>query len=171
MKRLENAGFEWNIYKTFDDRLKDLKAFKAEFGHCNVPGTNSSKNKHLSLGQWCSSVRMSCKSTKEGGTTTRNYKLSKADMKRLENAGFEWKLCKTFDDRFKDLMAFKAKFGHCNVPRTESSNNKYLSLGKWCSAIRQSYKAIKMGGTPRDYKLSKADMKRLEKAGFKWRLK
>jgi hypothetical protein len=90
-------------------------------------------------------------------------------MKRLENAGFEWNLCKTFDERFKDLKAFKAEFGHCNVPRTESNDNKYRSLGKWCSDIRQSYKAIKEGGMLR-CKLSKADMKRLEKAGFEWRL-
>jgi hypothetical protein len=156
--------------KTFDERFNDLMAFKAKFGHCNVPQTQSSNNKYRSLGQWCSSVRMSCKSIKEGGTP-RTYKLSKADMKRLENAGFEWNLHKTFDQRFKDLMAFKAKFGHCNVPQTQSSNNKYRSLGKWCSDMRQTYKAIKMGGTPRSNKLSKADMKRLEKAGFKWRIK
>jgi hypothetical protein len=49
-------------------------------------------------------------------------------MKRLENAGFEWKLLKTFDDRFNDLVAFKAKFGHCNVPSTKSNNNKHSSL-------------------------------------------
>jgi hypothetical protein len=155
--------------KTFDERFKDLMAFKAKFGHCNVPCTKSSNNKHLSLGIWCSNVRMSYKSIKEG-TTTRNNKLSKADMKRLENAGFEWNCCKKFDDRFKDLMAFKAKFGHCNVSRTNSSNNKYRSLGQWCSHVRQTYKAIKEGGRLR-CKLSKADMKRLEKAGFEWRLK
>ena len=40
------------------------------------------------------------------------------------------KECKTFDERFKDLMAFKAEFGHCNVPKTNSSNNKYSSLGQ-----------------------------------------
>jgi hypothetical protein len=135
-----------------------------------VSQTNSNNNKHSSLGIWCSNVRTSYKAIKEGGKTRRN-KLSKADMKRLENAGFEWNLHKTFDQRFKDLMAFKAKFGHCNVPLTRSSNNKYRSLGKWCSDMRQTYKAIKMGGTPRSNKLSKADMKRLEKAGFKWRIK
>jgi len=169
MKRLENAGFEWSLCKTFDERFKDLMAFKAEFGHCNVPCKRSSNNKHLSLGQWCSQIRRSYKFIKEDGMP-RNNKLSKADMKRLENAGFEWSLCKTFDERFKDLMAFKAKFRHCNVPRTESSNNKYRSLGVWCSDMRRSYKAIKMGGKLR-CKLSKADIKRLEKAGFKWRLK
>jgi hypothetical protein len=170
MKRLENAEFEWNLCKTFDERFKDLKAFKAEFGHCNVPTTQSKNNKkHSSLGKWCSNIRTSYRAIKEGGTPRHCYKLSKADMKRLENAGFEWNLCKTFDERFKDLKAFKAEFGHCNVPRTESNDNKYRSLGKWCSDIRQSYKAIKEGGMLR-CKLSKADMKRLEKAGFEWRL-
>jgi hypothetical protein len=169
IKRLENAGFEWNLWKTFDERFKDLMAFKAKFGHCNVPKTRSSNNMYLSLGLWCGNVRRSYKAIKEGGIP-RNYKLSKADMKRLENAGFEWNFCKPFDERFKDLMAFKAKFRHCNVPCTNSSTNMHFSLGVWCSDIRRSYKAIKMGGKLR-CKLSKANMKRLEKAGFEWRLK
>jgi hypothetical protein len=148
-------------------------AFKAKFGHCNVPKTESSNNKYLSLGLWCSDMRRSYKAIKEGGIP-RNYKLSKADMKRLENAGFEWNVCKKvpFDERFNDLMAFKAKSGHCNVPRTQSNNNKHLlSLGQWCSDIRRSYKAIKEGQGKIRCKLSTADTKRLEKAGFEWRLK
>jgi hypothetical protein len=157
------------VCKTFDERFKELKAFKAKFGHCNVPCTQSSNNKHYSLGVWCSSVRTSYKSIKEGGIPLR-YKLSKADMKRLENAGFEWNLYKTFDERFKDRKAFKAKFGHCNVPKTRSSNNTHYSLGVWCSHVRMSYKAIQVGRGMVRCKLSKADMKRLEKAGFEWRL-
>jgi hypothetical protein len=154
---------EW---KTFDARFKDLMAFKAEFGHCNVPKTKSSNNKYLSLGKWCGNMRWSYKAIKEGGIP-RNYKLSKADMKRLENAGFEWNLYKTFDERLKDLTAFKAEFGHCNVPQTFSSNNKYHSLGQWCGNVRRSYKAIKEGRN-QGHKFSKADMKRLENAGFVW---
>jgi hypothetical protein len=137
------------VHKTFDERFKDLKAFKAEFGHCNVPQTQSSNNKYSSLGKWCSDIRRSYKAIKDGGTPRHCYKLSKADMKRLENAEFEWNLCKTFDERFKDLKAFKAEFGHCNVPTTQSSNIKYSSLGMWCSHLKTSYKAIKEGGTPR----------------------
>jgi hypothetical protein len=37
---------------------------------------------------------------------------------------------KTFDERHKDLMSFKAEFGHCNVPQTNSRNNKNYSLGR-----------------------------------------
>jgi hypothetical protein len=158
------------VLKTFDERFKDLQAFKAEFGHCNVPLTRSSNNKHVSLGKWCSSVRTSYKFIKQGGIR-RRCKLSKADMKRLENAGFEWILCKTFDERFKDLMAFKSEFGHCNVTCKRSSNNTHLSLGQWCGEVRRSYKAIQEGRGMVRCKLSKADIKRLEKAGFEWRLK
>jgi hypothetical protein len=92
-------------------------------------------------------------------------------MKRLENAGFEWNLFKTFDERFKDLMAFKAEFGHCNVPCKRSSNNTHLSLGVWCSEVRRSYKAFIEGRGMGICKISNADVKRLENAGFEWRVK
>jgi len=155
----------------FDERLKDLMAFKAEFGHCNAPQTGSRNNKHYSLGKWCSNMRESSKAIKEGRSPGR--KLSKADIQYLENAGFEWNVSNRnipFDERLKDLMAFKAEFGHCTVPQTKSRNNKHYSLGCWCSDMRRSYKAIKKGETPR-CKLSKANSQRLEKAGFKWCLK
>jgi hypothetical protein len=155
-------------HNTFDERFKDLKAFKEEFGHCNVPSTKSKNNKHLSLGNWCHKIRQSYKAIKEGRTPCR--KLSKADMKRLENAGFQWDFRRkayTFDERFKDLTAFKEEFGHCNVPTITSKNNKYSSLGNWCNKIRQSYKAIKEKRSPRR-RLSKAEMKRLQNAGFQW---
>jgi hypothetical protein len=146
-------------------------AFKADVGHCNVPQTQSRNNKHLSLGQWCKNMRQSYKTIKEGGNPGR--KLSKADIRRLENAGFEWGFDRktyTFDERFKDLTAFKAKFGHCNVPQTKSSNKKHSSLGQWCNDIRRSYKAIQQGRGMLRCNISKADIRRLEKAGFDWRL-
>lgn len=58
---------------------------------------------------------------------------------------------KTFDERLKELMAFKAECGHCNAPQTQSRNNKYHSLGTWCNDNRRSYKTIKQGGIPRTY--------------------
>ena len=50
------------------------------------------------------------------------------------------KVRKTFDEHFKDLMAFKEEFGHCNVPSTQSKYNNYLSLGIWSSNVRKAYK-------------------------------
>jgi hypothetical protein len=166
IQRLENAGFELglltNTKLTFDERFKELIAFKAEFGHCTVPKSHP-------LWGWNRNIRRSYRAI-QGGRGKLQCKLSKANIKRLENAGFQWNISKTctFDKRFKDLMAFKAEFDHCKVPVTKSS--QHCSLGRWCSDMRQSYKTIKEGGTPRT-KLSEANIKRLEKAGFKWRLR
>ena len=154
--------------KTFDERMKDLMSFKAEFGHCNVPNTRSRNKKHLSLGAWCNHARESYKAIKLGRSPSR--KLSKASIERLENAGFEWNLSKKipFDKRLIEIMAFKAEFGHCNVPKTQSRNNTHRSLGIWCISMRKTYKTIKEGRSP-GCKLSKADMKqRLENAGFEY---
>ena len=81
---------------------------------------------YYSLGRWSGGIRKAYEIMKEGGIP-KGYKLFKADIQRLENAGFEWNLSKRvpFDERFKHLMAFKAEFGHCNVPQTRSRNNKY----------------------------------------------
>jgi len=43
---------------------------------------------------------------------------------------------KSFDERFKALMDFKHKFGHCNVTRRRSGG--YKSLRKWCNHLRMS---------------------------------
>ena len=106
---------------------------------------------------------------KEGGIS-KDYKLSKGDVKRLESAGFEWNLSEkvSFDERFKELMAFKAEFGHFNVPLSNSSDNKHLSLGRWCCGVKKAYDIMKEGGISPRFTLSKGDIKRLENAGFEW---
>ena len=72
---------------------------------------------------------------------------------------------KSFDERFKALMDFKHKFGHCNTPQTNSG--EYMLLGKWCNRLRVSYKKIQKGGTP-TIKLTEEMIRQLEDAGFKW---
>ncbi len=42
IKKLEGIGFKWILrtvskYKSFDERLVELVAYKEEHGHCNVP--------------------------------------------------------------------------------------------------------------------------------------
>ena len=65
--------------------------------------------------------------------------------------------------RFNDLMAFKAKYGHCNV----SQLSENASLGQWCSELRVSYKKIQNNQKPRT-KLSDAQIQWLNDAGFMW---
>jgi hypothetical protein len=62
-------------------------------------------------------------------------------------------------------MSFKAKYGHCDV----SARGEDASLGKWCSALRGSYKKIQNNQKPK-IKLSDEQIQRLKDAGFKWSL-
>ena len=72
---------------------------------------------------------------------------------------------KSFDERFKALMDFKEKFGHCDVPQRKSGG--YESLGSWCNTLRASYKKIQKKETPNN-KLRPENIRQLEDAGFKW---
>ena len=74
---------------------------------------------------------------------------------------------KSFDERFKDLMGFRQKFGHCNV--SQKTTGEYKSLRQWCNHLRMSYKKIQKKETPHN-KLSPENIRQLEDAGFKWTL-
>ena len=65
-------------------------------------------------------------------------------------------------NRFNDLMAFKAKYGHCDV----SHRGEDPSLGQWCSQLRGSKKKIQNHHKPKT-KLSDEQIHRLNDAGFK----
>ena len=87
IERLEEIGFKWNAHETFEQRCHDLKAFKSQFGHCNVPWKYSVDP---SLGQWCSTTRCAYNKIQQGKTPKRN--LTQDQMERLEEIGFKWKL-------------------------------------------------------------------------------
>lgn len=77
------------------------------------------------------------------------------------------KSAKSFEDHFQSLLEFKELHGHCNVPHRYKENK---SLGNWCNNIRTSYRKMKDGGTVTSYRLTPAQIIRLEKIGFKWRV-
>ena len=118
----------------------------------------------LLLGNGGSGLRVSYKQIQNNQEP--RTKLSDEQIQRLNDAGFKWSLQKAksgFDERFNDLMAFKAKYGHCNV----SFNGEDASLGQWCSELRGSYKKMQNNQKPRT-KLSDEQIQRLSDAGFKW---
>ena len=165
MQQLNDAGFKWSVStcRTFDERYAELMKFKKKVGHCNVPQKKSGE--YQSLGNWCRDLRMSYKKIQKGETPVR--KLSQDHIRQLDDAGFKWSLSTsvTFDERFAELMKFKEKVGHCNVPRTQSG--EYQSLGLWCSNLRMAYKQIQKSGTS-ERKLTEENIQELEDAGFNW---
>ena len=65
-----------------------------------------------------------------------NVKASTHEIMSLLNINSsEW------DKHYTDLIAYKKKFGHCNVPRTYEENK---SLGNWVKYIHQQFKNGKL---------------------------
>jgi len=165
IERLGEIGFKWKLTdfeKKFEQRCRDLEAFKSEFGRCQVP-SNYSVNP--SLATWCSTMRFAYKQIQQGQTPKRN--LTPDRIEHLEEIGFKWNVKKTtFEQHCHDLEAFKSEFGHCNVPYNYSVNP---SLAKWCIAMRCSYNKIQQGkSTIRN--LTPDQIGCLEEIGFKWKL-
>ena len=102
------------IYRS-TEHCRELIAFKEEFGHCNVPSRYAA---NPSLGQWCSTTRKAYKKIQNGMKA--NYNLTQGRIKRLEEIGFQWHVStdysKSFEKRYRELIALKEEFEHCNVP-------------------------------------------------------
>jgi len=120
-----------------------------------------------SLGKWCITMRTSYKKIHKN-ERSRN-KLTQENIRQLEDAGFKWSLTthRTFDERYAELMKFKEKVGHCNVPQT---SGEYQSLEKWCNDLRTTYKKIQNNETPLR-KLTQENFQQLEDARFNWSLR
>lgn len=138
VKQLDSLGFDWNPFaSTWEKRFRELEKFKKQHGHYRVPRTARK------LGNWVMSIRH------------RKKRLSEAQIRRLNEIGFDWSPRDTiWSTRYKDLLAFRRKFGHSNVPKNWPKNP---DLATW--VIEQ-----------RIYKntLSPKRIALLKKAGFDW---
>ena len=149
----------------FDVHFDAMIEYRSKFGHCNVP-TKYVLNP--ALGYWCSSLRMKYKRLQRSQKPNANKYLSDERIERLEKVGFRWTHQYTnrdaFEVHFEELMEHKAEFGHCRVSPTSA---KHLSLGRWCSNLRDAYHCTRMGKEPRS-DLTAERIGRLEQIGFKW---
>jgi hypothetical protein len=171
--KLDALGFEWTrgpsyhdrIDKfTFDDYVRDLKAYKAKHGDCYV-SINDKNNKKL--GRWVSKIRMLRAGTKQPVNHS-SLQLTQERITELDSIGFKWRGFKTFDEYMVDLRQFKAKHGHCDVPFHYPENS---SLGFWVGKIRKKKLGkIANSGSP-DHRLTNERIAQLDKMGFNWRLR
>jgi hypothetical protein len=165
--------------RAFEGRVKELMAYKTKFGHCNVVESTSPANKqYLSLSRWCTRVRRSRRLIDQGEQPS-TYNLSEDQIAILDDIGFPWQhgtkinamrqqAC-AFEGRVKELMAYKTKFGHCNVMESTSPTNKhYLSLSRWCTRVRRSRRLIDQGKKPPTHNLSEDQIAILDDVGFSW---
>lgn len=111
----------------WDERFEELKRFAGLNGHCHVP-THLSSNP--SLARWCKRQRYQYKLKKSGGHST----LTDEREDKLNNVNFVWDVhSSSWEERFLELLDFKMKYGHTNVPRSRGK------LGSWVKSQRRQY--------------------------------
>jgi superfamily II DNA or RNA helicase len=126
---------------TWDERLGELKAFKEQYGHSNVP---TLWGENQALGNWLGTQRKLYKSGK----------LTEDRIRRLDSVGFTWDpLDAEWDLRYNELKVHQTLFGNSNAPVKNSP------LGNWMGTQRALY---------RSRRLSEERVRRLTEIGFKW---
>lgn len=142
-RRLSEVGLDWDTLDSkWEEKFDELLAYKAEHGDLDVQ-----VDWPTGLGRWAS--------------VQRKYKrrgiLSEERSRRLFEIGFRWE---PFDEQweamFGELLAYKIKYGHVNIPIDAESK-----LWRWVGTQRQSKK--------RD-KLSAERVQRLDEIGLAWDL-
>jgi hypothetical protein len=142
-------------YKTFDDRMEDLKLFKEKHGHVNV-----SIPVDKSLAQFCVQTRY----THNNPGKCKRKKLTIENIARLDALGFNWMLkeyvMRSFDERIEDLEKYKRTHGHLSLKKHEDS-----SLYQFCAGVRHSLLHDEKYGKR---KLTVERIARLDAIGFEW---
>ena len=97
------------VLSKWEAKMKELIDYKEKNGNCDVPQRESG------LGIWVKCQRNCYK----------NRKLSQKRINQLEDIGFSWGILREkinqlpWEDRFKELDAYKEKNGKCSVPRSQ----------------------------------------------------
>jgi len=138
---------------TWDERYEQLKAFKKEYGHINVPKSRELK----ALQEWL----YRCKKRKNGPCYNQ-LQLTGKQIEKLDELDVSWSLPKatpirSWDDSFAELESFCKKNGHCNVPRKTETR-----LHHWLVSQKQYAR-----GT-RQPELTKEQIKKLKSVGVTW---
>jgi hypothetical protein len=141
--RLDALGFVWDeLTEKWEEGFKCLAAFKEREGHCRVPVLY--QDGEFSLGQWVGIQRAA------------RDKLTGGRRSRLDALGFVWDpLTEQWEEGFKHLEAFKAREGHCRVPKRTLEGE--FRLGAWVGNQRSA-----------SDKLSEDRRSRLDALGFVW---
>lgn len=130
-------------YKTILDVLRALMANDSEFEDVVRSQSLKSGEKRERRSRFVGKVEIVCNALDDQG-------LSDSIEAMLFDEINGWHA--TFDERFERLVAFKTRYGHCEVPK------RFEGLGVWC--IAQRY-ALRKPGYPEDRR------RRLEALGFR----
>jgi Helicase associated domain len=146
--KLNSVGFNWSPkLSLWNKNFENLLIFKKKYHHTDVSKTN--KDFKL-LAHWVSSQRH----------FFRKGILPQDKIDKLNSIDFIWdRKERTWDESFDELLSFKKKHGHVNIPQKYKKDS---ALGSWISRQRMLFKANTL---PQD-KIDK-----LNSIGFIWKFK
>ena len=124
-RRLDELGFDWEQAR-WNAGYERLAAFHRKYGHCRL------SNPFLAGYSGTCAQRIA----------RRKGNLSGEQIRKLDKLGFKWTVRRQYlrrwDDRLRELAAFKKRFGHCLVPTKFERN---AALGNWVRTQRIFKKA------------------------------
>ncbi|CAB9512325.1 helicase [Seminavis robusta] len=158
IESLEAVDFVWSPHeKKWNDQFKKMVAFHKTHGHTKIKCHHA---EDPSLGKWVARQR-------------EDYQMGRMNpqrKKKLDSIGFTFRITKGHKNKggnakteaawqrmYDQLLQFKEKHGHVNVPRLDADPNP---LEKWVGAQRLKH--------TRD-QLSKERVQKLESVGFIWK--
>jgi superfamily II DNA or RNA helicase len=142
-RRLDAIGFVWDARESlWEEGFAALKKFQAREGHCFVPTAHFEGT--YKLGAWVGIQR----ANEDAMPTERKQ--------RLDAIGFVWDPHeREWEEGFAALTTFKAREGHCLVPKAHVEGT--FKLGVWVSKQRL-----------RRHTMSAERRQRLDAIGFVW---
>jgi len=159
--RLEAIGFEWTLRSLtpWDSRLEELKDYKAEHGHVQVPQKDKT---HKGLARWVDTQRQQHRLKKEG----KKSQITDDRIAKLDDIGMKWVVTDphSWETRYQELKEYKARTGDCNVPMRKGQPQ----LGEWVGQQRKAYKLKK---EEKQSAMTEERMEKLNKIGFTWQLR
>lgn len=152
----------------WEERLEELKAFKAENGHCKVPYTSP----RTELKKWVDKIRFHFQRFVQGLPTT---VLTAEKVSLLTELGLELKVrvaSKTpFEQRAFEWYQFKTQHGR--DPKISDDPTKYakhgMHLASWVNMVRKQYRSHLQGNTSSKGGLTQERIDRLNSWGFSWK--
>jgi hypothetical protein len=124
-EKLVGIGFTF-VYESniWNRHFVELVKYKETNGHCNIP-----TKKNGSLGNWINTQRL----------LFRSKKLKADRYEKLVGIGFAFdQESKIWNRHFVELVKYKEKNGHCNIPTTNGS------LGSWIKRQRELFRSNKL---------------------------
>jgi len=155
-RKLKKIGFVWDpLGQAFEKGIQHSLLHKKQFGNPNAPADYVSPDGYQ-LRNWQNYQRYKY----------RNKRLTQERIRTLEKIGFLWKpkfhkRSHAFEHRYQQTLEYKKLYGDANVSRSVNSPEWY-PLGAWQN--NQRFNFLKN-------KLDPEKIQKLNKIGFRWRLR